>query len=326
MRQCFYYVDKVESIFMSRFAKYAWFVSGYTILVILWGAVVRATGSGAGCGNHWPACNGEILHRPEQIETLIELSHRLTSSFAGVLVIILLIWAFVANFQYNRKSIRIMSIMTFIFILIEGGIGAALVRLELVGDNTSVARAVMIALHLMNTLVLLGFSTMTAWLATKREQVYFRAINQQGMLMLIGIVGFIFLSAIGAVTALGDTLFPAESLIEGIRQDLDPTANILIQLRIWHPIVAIIVSGFLFYAGRQLLSNKVKNDQSQINRLVNAMFAVIILQVIGGFVNVALLAPVWMQIVHLLLADILWMVIIVLTAEVIAQPQYAEAV
>lgn len=304
---------------MSRFAKYAWFVSGYTILVILWGAVVRATGSGAGCGSHWPACQGDILHRPESIETLIELSHRLTSALTGFLVLILLIWAFVSVFKANQKLIRSMAVMTFIFILIEGGLGAALVLLELVADNASEGRAFVVALHLINTLILLGFATMTAWAASKDDDVSFRGMDRQGYLMLIGMTGFIVLSAMGAVTALGDTLFPAESLIEGIRQDLDPGSNFLIQLRIWHPLFSIIVSAFLFYVGYRILGQNDDNPDNQINRLVNALFIVIALQVIGGFVNVILLAPVWMQIVHLLLADILWIVIILLTAEILVK-------
>ena len=308
---------------MSRFAKFARFNTGYTILVILWGAVVRATGSGAGCGNHWPACNGEILHRPERIETLIELSHRLSSALAGFFVLILLIWAFVTVFKYNQKLIRQMAIMTFIFILVEGGLGAALVRFELVGDNASLVRAVVIALHLVNTLILLGFATMTAWLASKQERVSFKGFSQYGKLMFTGMIGFILLSAMGAITALGDTLFPVESLIEGIRQDLDPTANFLIQLRVWHPVVSIVVSVFLFYAGYQILAGRGDHPEKQINRLVNVLFTVIVIQVIGGFVNVILLAPVWMQIVHLLLADLLWIVIILLTAEVLTQEEVA---
>ncbi len=307
---------------MSRFAKYAWFVSGYTILVILWGAVVRATGSGAGCGNHWPACNGEILHRPEQIETLIELSHRLTSAFSGFLILILLVWAFRKVFEHNQKFIRSMSVMTFIFILIEGGLGAALVRFELVGDNASVARAVVIGLHLVNTLILLGFSTLTAWGASQKDQATFQGFSRYGGYMTGGVVGLIVLSAMGAVTALGDTLFPAETLLEGIQQDFDPTASFLIQLRIWHPIMAILVSAYLFWVGYQLLNRKVKQDDSKIEQLVNLLFAVIVIQLIGGFVNVWLLAPVWMQIVHLLLADLMWMVLIVLSAEVFVSPQF----
>lgn len=308
---------------MSRFAKYAWFVSGYTILVILWGAVVRATGSGAGCGNHWPSCNGEILHRPEQIETLIELSHRLTSAFSGFLVLILLFWAFRKVFEHNQKLIRSMSIMTFVFILIEGGLGAALVRFELVGDNASTMRAIVIALHLVNTLILLGFSTMTAWAASQKEQVSFDGISKYGWQMIIGLVGLILLSAIGAITALGDTLFPVETLLEGIQQDLDPTASFLIQLRVWHPIFAIMVSAYLFWVGYELLNRKTKQATPKIERLVNMLFLVITLQIVGGFINIWLLAPIWMQIVHLLLADLMWMVAIVLSAEVFVSSQFA---
>ena len=310
---------------MSRFAKYAWGVTGYTILVILWGAVVRATGSGAGCGNHWPACNGEILHRPEQIETLIELSHRLTSAFSGFLVLILLVWAFRKVFEHNQKFIRSMTVMTFVFILIEGGLGAALVRFELVGDNASVARAIVIGLHLVNTLILLGFSTLTAWGASQKEQVTLQGLSKHGWQMIGGLVGLIGLSAIGAVTALGDTLFPAESLLEGIQQDFDPTASFLIQLRVWHPIIAILISGYLFWVGYQLLNRKVKQADPKIEKLVNLLFAVIVAQLIGGFVNVWLLAPVWMQVVHLLLADVMWIILVVLSAEVFVAPQFAVA-
>lgn len=308
---------------MSRFAKYAWFVSGYTILVILWGAVVRITGSGAGCGNHWPDCNGEILHRPQEIETLIELSHRLTSAFAGLLVLILLVWAFRATFKYNQKLIRQMSLMTFIFILIEGALGAALVRFELVGDNASAARAVVIGLHLVNTLILLGFNTLAAWAATKQEHIRFTGISRYGWLMIIAIIGFLGMTAIGAVTALGNTLFPSESFIQGVRQDFDPTSHFLIQLRIWHPVSAIVVSGLLFYIGYQILGDDRLKTNATMTRTVNGLFTVIVFQIVLGFLNVILLAPAWMQVAHLLLADLMWMAIIVISADLLTQPQVA---
>ncbi|MEM9952416.1 MAG: COX15/CtaA family protein [Chloroflexota bacterium] len=308
---------------MSRFAKYSWFVAGYTILVILWGAVVRITGSGAGCGNHWPDCNGQVLHRPESIETMIELSHRLTSALAGFFVLIMLIWAFRAVFKHNQKFIRQMTVMTFIFILIEGALGAALVRFELVADNSSVARAVVIGLHLVNTLILLGFNTLAAWGATKKEQIRFTGISRHGWLMIIAIGGFLLMSAIGAVTALGNTLFPSESFIEGVRQDFDPTSHFLIQLRIWHPVSAILVSGLLFYIGYQILGDDRLRENKTITRYVNVLFVVIVIQVVGGFLNVIFLAPDFMQLVHLLLADAMWMVIIVLTADLLVQPQEA---
>lgn len=304
---------------MSRFAKYAWFVTLYNIGVILWGAVVRATGSGAGCGNHWPACNGEIIHRPESIETMIELSHRLTSSFSGVLVIIMLVWAFRITLEHRQKFVRWMAIFSLIFIIIEGGLGAALVRFEWVADDASVERAYVVALHLANTLVLLTFMTLTAWGASRDEPMHSDTSRNVRIGLVVGLLAYIFLSAIGAVTALGDTLFPAESLAEGLRQDFDSSMSFLVRLRIWHPVVAIVVSAYLYAFGYYLL--KIYDDNERIERLIMMMFMVIALQVGGGFINVILLAPVWMQIVHLLLADSLWILLTVLAATIWTQPR-----
>lgn len=309
---------------MSKFAKYAWFVTIYNIGVILWGAVVRATGSGAGCGNHWPACNGEIIPRPEQIETLIEFSHRLTSSFSGVLVIIMLIWAFRITMEHRQKFVRWMAIMSFIFIIIEGGLGAALVLFEWVTNDTSPERAFVVALHLANTLVLLAFTTLTAWGASRDEPLQNNPNRNIRNGMLIGLLAYIFLSAIGAVTALGDTLFPAASLYEGIQQDLDPSLSFLVQLRVWHPIVAIIVSIYLYALGYYLL--KQYDDDERIERLIQMMFMIIALQVGGGFLNIILLVPVWMQIVHLLIADSLWIILVLLSATVLTKGESTSEV
>lgn len=303
---------------MSRFAKYAWFVTFYTVMVILWGAIVRATGSGAGCGNHWPDCNGEIIPLPKTIETIIEYSHRISSSLSGLLVIILLIWAFRIALKHHQKFVRQMAIFSFIFIIIEGGLGAALVRFEWVGTNASVERAYAVALHLANTLVLLTFLTLTAWGASRDEAFYKNASRNIRIGLIIGLLAYVFLSAIGAVTALGDTLFPAESLVHGLQQDFDPSMSFLIRLRIWHPVVATIVSGYWFAFGYYLLK---QYDDEAIERLIMMLFMVIALQIGGGFLNVILLAPVWMQIVHLLLADSLWILLLVLSATVWTHPQ-----
>lgn len=301
---------------MSRFAKYAWFITIYNIAVILWGAVVRATGSGAGCGNHWPACNGEIIPHPENIEVIIEFGHRLTSSFSGVLVIIMLVWAFRITMEHRQKFVRWMAVMTFIFIIIEGGLGAALVRFEWVTNDTSPERAFVVALHLANTLVLLAFMTLTAWGASHDEPIQTNSNQKIRNGMIVGLVAYIFLSAIGAVTALGDTLFPAASLYEGIQQDLNPSISFLVQLRIWHPIFAIIVSAYLYAFGYYVLK---QYDDEGTERLIQLMFMVIALQVGGGFLNVILLVPVWMQIVHLLIADTLWIILVLFSATVLTQ-------
>ncbi|MFW6184627.1 MAG: COX15/CtaA family protein, partial [Chloroflexota bacterium] len=202
------------------FAKYAWGVLGYNILVILWGAYVRATGSGAGCGRHWPLCNGAVVPRAPEIETIIEYVHRASSGLAGVLVIILLVWAFRA---YGKGHVvRKAALLSLVFIIAEGLVGAGLVLLEWVADDDSVGRAVTMALHLSNTFLLLGALGLTAWWATIMDDDDYRAplqLEGQGRrawLLGVGLLLVMVVSAAGAVTALGDTLFPSNTLAEGV--------------------------------------------------------------------------------------------------------------
>ena len=300
-----------------NYRRYAWFVVAYMIFVILWGAVVRATGSGAGCGNHWPACNGQVIPRAESIETLIEFSHRLTSAFAGVLVMVMLGWAYrlkprktkTGDSRSALRFLRLMAVMTFIFILIEGGIGAALVRLELVENNASTLRAVMIAIHLANTLVLLLFNVLTAW-AANQDEVRFKASVPKVAAMGIALIGFMLMSSAGAVTALGDTLF----LSGALHQVTDnPYDHFLIQLRVYHPVLAVIVSVYLFGFGYYLFN---RHSSSRIHDRTQQMMILIGIQLAVGVLNIFLQAPIWMQILHLFLADALWVVLILLSAEI----------
>src|SRR5215467_12703113 len=74
-----------------RVSAFAWGVLAYNVAVIAWGAFVRASGSGAGCGRHWPLCNGEVVPRPTSVATVIEATHRATSGLALVGVVGLLV-------------------------------------------------------------------------------------------------------------------------------------------------------------------------------------------------------------------------------------------
>jgi len=301
----------------SRFTKYAWFVTFYTIGVILWGAIVRATGSGAGCGSHWPTCNGEILPIFARLETAIEFGHRVTSSLSGVLMIILVVWVFrIASSRFTRR----MAVMSLVFIIIEGLIGAVLVRLDLVEDNASFLRAVAIALHFINTLVLLLFLTLTAWSSPQQESPQYQPRPAILTLMIIGLVGTAILSSIGAVTALGNTLFPSASLVEGIRADFDPASHFLIRLRIWHPIVAVVMTTLLIITG-QVIMQSIEG----LKRHVWLLYGILGVQFTAGVLNVVLLAPFWLQVVHLLMADLLWLTLITLAVRSITQPSQVPA-
>jgi heme A synthase len=298
---------------LSRFAKYSWFVLAFNIGVILWGAYVRATGSGAGCGSHWPLCNGEVIPKSQQIETLIEFTHRATSGIAFLLVLGMLIWAW-REFP-RRHRIRLGALISMVFMITEALVGAGLVLLELVAENASMARAFSVSIHLVNTFLLLAFITVTAWWASGGNAVRLKFGETNLWLLLIGLLGVIILGMSGALTALGDTLFPVTSLEEGLRQDFSPAAHFLIRLRIFHPTIAVIVSLYIILI-INWISNKTKKEGSKIIGRVTIL--IVLLQLLAGLINVVLLAPVWLQLVHLLLADLIWIGLVLFSANTLS--------
>lgn len=296
------------------FAKYSWAVLAYTVFVIVWGAYVRATGSGAGCGAHWPACNGEVFHRPERIETLIELSHRLTSAALGLLSIIQVVWAF--RVAPKGHAVRKTAVAGLIFVIIEGGLGAGLVLFELVADNPSSARAAVVGTHLVNTMILSACFILTAWYASGGTPIRLKDHPQTKWILGSALVAMLVLSAFGAITALGDTLFPIGSLREGLAQDFDPSAHFAVRMRIWHPVLAVLTSAYIL----ALAYNLEELRDTPLKKLFAYMTGIsIFLQVALGGVNVVLLAPVWMQMVHLALSNVLWISLLLLTAAALAE-------
>lgn len=290
--------------------RYAYGVLAYNVLVILWGAFVRATGSGAGCGAHWPTCNGEVLPRAESVETMIELTHRLTSGVAFLLVLALMIAALRA--RPKGHPMRGAAVASFVFMVLEAAVGAGLVLLELVADDQSAARAYWMAAHLVNTFLLLASLTLAAWWSREdAEGVSVRPHASLAWIVGLALAGTVVVGMTGAVTALGDTLFPARSLEEGLRQDLSPTAHFLVRLRIWHPVMAVLVG--LYTVGAAGLVSMLRPDPT-VRRAAVAVAALFVAQLGVGLVNLLLLAPVWMQLVHLLMADLVWMALVVLGA------------
>jgi heme A synthase len=298
---------------LNRFAKFAWFVVVYNIGVVLWGAFVRATGSGAGCGNHWPSCNGVVIPRQPEVETMIEFFHRATSGLALIFVAVMLVWALRA---YPRgSSVRRMAGLSSFFIITEALVGASLVLFGWVGDDDSIARAVSISIHLVNTFLLLGFLTLTAWYASGGQPFTFKGRGLVGAALLGGLVGMIILGVTGAITALGDTLFPAGSLVEAVREDFSPTAHFLIRLRVIHPLFAILLGTYLGVVGGVL---RLSSPEPRVQRFALGLVVLFVIQLFAGLINLLLLAPVWMQIIHLLLADLVWINLVLLTAVTLA--------
>ena len=295
-----------------RFSRYAWSVVAVNLFVILWGALVRATGSGAGCGRHWPLCNGEMLPRDPGLTTLIEFTHRATSGVALLLVAILFWWSRRALPPLHRA--RAAATWSLVFIIIEALIGAGLVLLELVGDDDSLGRAVYLAAHLLNTFLLLAALALTAHWSGRSAPAgepgrRGRAVS---WLLAVGLAAILMVGMTGAIAALGDTLFPARSLAEGLRADLDPAAHYLIRLRVLHPVLAILagiyLSGMVWAVGRA-------RPAALTSRWGRAVTLLVLLQLVVGLTNLFLLAPTAVQLVHLLVADMLWIASVVFAAD-----------
>jgi heme A synthase len=301
---------------MNRFAKYSWGVLFWNILVILWGAIVRATGSGAGCGSHWPSCNGVVIPTPQRIQTVIEFTHRVMSGAALILVFILLIWG-LRNYAKGSHQ-RIGFVGSAVFIIIEALLGAGLVLFRLVEADSSVFRAVASALHLLNTFILLAFLTINAWWASGGKPISFKNRGNLPLLFGIGLAGVAIIGMSGAITALGDTLFPSTSLAQTLAEQSAQGAHFLIRLRIYHPIIAILVGVYTLYLVNHLRSNRKFNNLNN-QRFSLLLGTLIIVQWTAGVSNIILLAPVWMQIVHLFLADLVWISYVLLAGTVFSQ-------
>lgn len=300
---------------LTRFAKFAWFVLIWNVITALWGAFVRATGSGAGCGSHWPLCNGQVVPQAEQVATLVEFSHRIMSGLAMIGVLVLLVWAFRA--YPKGHPVRFGAVASAVFIILEALVGAALVLFGWVVDDASKERALVVSIHLTNTFLLLASLAVVAWWASNKRPIALQAHRWLVWGLRVGLLAVLLIGVSGAITALGDTLFPVNSVAEGLQQDFDKTASFLVRLRLWHPVLSILTGVYLLFLARLINSEHADPTVTRLSRLL-AIFVVV--QLAAGFVNVMLLAPVWMQVIHLLLADLVWLSLVLLSASVAAVP------
>jgi len=287
---------------MTRFRRYASAVLAFNVAVIAWGALVRATGSGAGCGQHWPLCNGQIVPRSAALETAIELTHRATSGLALLLVLGLFSWS--RRLWPRGHAARRAAAYALGFIVLEALLGAALVLFGWVAKDASAGRGLAMALHLANTFLLLAALTLTvARSRDAREARPRRAAGALPLLVALGLVATMLAGVSGAIAALGDTLFPATSFAAGLRAELDGGARLLLRLRVVHPLVAILAASLA--AACAHLAARAQPDAA-VRRAAGALGALVALQVVAGLANVLLLAPAWLQVAHLVLADGVW--------------------
>jgi len=307
-------------------ARFAWFAVFYNIAVTIWGAFVRASGSGAGCGNHWPLCNGQVIPVSPGFHTIVEFTHRQMTTGLSLVVIALLVWTFRAT--RKRNAARFFSIASLVLLLNEALLGALLVKLGYVTDNQSAGRAVMMSIHFSNTLLLLTALTLTArFLSVGSPQKWPWLARARGFGWAAAGLAATFVTGIsGSTAALGDTLYPPTSLSAAFAQDSASSAPLLLRLRILHPVAALLAAAFvvwLILRSRDLTPTAAELDPIERRRLAgfttraNIVIALLALQFALGIADILLLAPAWMQLLHLLGADLYWVALVLLAAETI---------
>lgn len=299
---------------LNKFAKFAWFVLAYNVVVILWGVFLRASKSGDGCGQHWLTCHGEIIPSAPELKTVIEFSHRLTSGLAFIAVLILVIWAF-RKFE-KGSLLRRTSVISFIFIITEALVGAGLVLTGNTAMSLTAARPFWMIGHLTNTFILLAFLSLTAWFASGGKPVSLKGKPKVIGALALAIAGIFFVGMTGSIAALSNMLFPTESLAAGIQQDFSSASHILQRLRIFHPISSIVVGVSLIFLSGWL--KKLSPDDDWVRRFSSALSLLILFQIAFGAITLLTGAPIVMQLVHLFLADAVWISFVLLAASFLA--------
>jgi cytochrome c oxidase assembly protein subunit 15 len=289
--------------------RFAWVVVGYNVLVILWGAVVRATGSGAGCGNHWPLCNGQVVPLSPRVDTVIEFTHRMMTGGSVFVVLGLLVWTFRSTVK--GQAARLFAVASTVLLVNEAFLGALLVKLGYVTGNQSMGRVVVLSIHLTNTLLLLAALTLTTrMLATRQMFSELAASPAKKVWAVSGLVATLVVGVSGSLAALGDTLFPASSLRAAFAQDIAAGSPWLLRLRGVHPVSAVVAGIFVLWLVGQA-------RRAGAGRVAGWVLGLLCFQFALGLADVLVLAPVWMQILHLLGADLYWVALVALAAAVV---------
>lgn len=284
---------------------YAWGVTVYTILVILWGGAVTATGSGNGCGDHWPLCDGQVVVSHPHMKMMIEYGHRLSSGLVLFAIFGLLVWTWRAT--QKRHIARIFSVAAAILIINEALLGAGLVLFRLTTGGITLERVLYFALHFTNTFLLLAAVAGTAHFLSRRSgflrgKVRFRSLG----FGLPGLIALLVVAVSGSVAELGDMVYPSTNLRTAILADFSSHGSWLVRLRWLHPAFALLAGAFLLWMVFGAI------QKPALRGFGIAVIVLLGLQYSLGITDVLLLAPTWIQLTHLFVADLLWVTVFLL--------------
>lgn len=287
-----------------EFAKFCWFTLVFTLAVVAWGVYLRASNFGDGCGSNWPFCGENVDPIKGPLATLVEKSHRYSTKFLGLLSIILLVWAF-RGFEKGHPA-RKFSLGFLVMTLVEGLVGMYLVKRDLVTSNETVERAVWMGVHVISTFLLLGCLVAAGLSASRIRPITLKSQGSVGWLLGLGFLGTMLLGVSGAIAAFGHQVRPD---VHGLADRLKPTAFWASQLALAHPVASVSIGLYMILMGS--LVQHLRQD-GFVRNASRALIAILVVQGLVGAVNIWLKAPVALQMIHLVLADLNWISVVVL--------------
>lgn len=272
---------------------------GYTIVIIVWGAWVRISGSGAGCGEHWPLCNGEAIPFGSSHKTWIEVSHRYSTAVFGIAVVLLCALARKITTQHNLH--RIGAYCVLVFTILEALIGRLLVVRGYVDQDTSISRLIIMPLHLVNTSLLLASEVFTARMLLPDYQRKLAISKTKGVVTIIFLCLLLTLLTSGAIASLGSHLLPSHGIFEGLQADLNTDSHVAVRLRPLHLVFGLsvfVLTALVAWYEPHVLKPLLKLQS--FRRFLSTMCALVLL----GILTVVLLSPVTLKLAHLTVANI----------------------
>ena len=282
------------------FQIYLWGILLFTVAVIISGDIVQATESGAGCGDSWPKCDGTLIPAFADVHVAIEFIHRMLTSVLSFGYLGLLIGGYLL---FGRRHPVWRSILfSTTILLVEILLGASLVLFGWVEDNATWGRVIADSFHVVNTLVLLGSLVLIIFLSRPDGGILVAKSNPKRRYLIFAMLIVILITVTGTINSLADTLYLSDHVVV----EETPIAQLLVSVRAIHPLIAII-GGFAIIG---LLYLVIEEPSAQKSALGFAVFGVIFLQFLSGVFNIVLLTPVETQIIHLGLADTLWILLV----------------
>jgi heme A synthase len=292
------------------FTKYAWFVLIFNLAVILWGVFLRASLSGDGCGQHWLTCNGEVIPETPQFKTVIEFTHRVSTGIVFFIVLGLAVWAWR---RFGKGSaVAKTALASFLLIIAEALIGAGLVLTGNTAGNWTSTRPFWMMAHLITTFSLLAVLSLTVWFARGGRPFRLRGDNKVLLLLGAAVLGIFLVGASGSLAALSTMLFPSETLVEGFTKDFASASHLLLKLRPAHPIIAVLTGIYLIFLAGWLKAKAAGG--AGVKRWSDTLSILVLMQLGLGAATLLMLSPIVMQLLHLLLADLVWIAFVLMAA------------